>query len=55
MRQRRDQPDFWGWLLFLACAVVFVGIGVRDGDALMVAGSLLFLAACVLFLVPYWR
>lgn len=47
--------DFWGWLLFLACALVFVGVGLRDGDAAMVVGSLLFVVACVLFLIPYTR
>lgn len=45
--------DLWGWILFLLCAVVFVAVGIRDGDALMTLGSALFLAACVLFLVPY--
>lgn len=55
MRQHLGRPDFWGWLLFLACAVLFIGIGVRDEDGVMIAGSLLFLAACVLFLVPYLR
>jgi len=47
--------DFWGWVLFLACAAVFVGVGVRDDDAAMIVGSLLFVMACVLFLVPYVR
>jgi hypothetical protein len=44
-----------GWLLFLLCAVVFVVAGIRDGDVLITIGSVLFLAACVLFLVPYLR
>jgi len=34
---------------------VFVVVGVRDDDAAMVVGSLLFVMACVLFLVPYVR
>lgn len=55
MRQHLGRPDFWGWILFLACAVLFVGIGIRDDDGVMIAGSLLFLAACVLFLARYWR
>lgn len=47
--------DLWGWILFLLSAVVFVAVGIRDGDALMTLGSALFLAACVLFLVPLCR
>lgn len=39
-----------GWLLFLACAVLFLAMGVRDGDWLLIAGSALFLVGCVLFL-----
>lgn len=55
MKDALTRLDFWGWLLFLACAAVFVGVGVRDGDLAMTAGSVLFLAACVLFLIPYVR
>ena len=48
-----DRRERWGWILFLVCAVIFVAIGVRDGDALMVAGSVTFLVACVLFLLAH--
>jgi hypothetical protein len=47
--------DLWGWILFLLCALTFVVVGFRDRDVLMTLGSVLFLAACVLFLVPYLR
>jgi len=36
--------------LFLACALFFTVGSIRAGDVLFVIGSLLFLAACVLFL-----
>lgn len=49
------RPDFWGRILFLLCAVAFTAAGVRDRDVLLTAGSALFLVACVLFLVPYFR
>lgn len=45
--------ELWGWVLFLLCAVVFVGVGVRDRDPAMTVGSVLFLVACVLFLVRH--
>ena len=47
--------DRWGWILFLVCALLFVAAGVRDGDALITTGSVLFLVACVFFLVPHRR
>ncbi|TVP63232.1 MAG: cytochrome oxidase subunit III [Nitriliruptor sp.] len=47
--------DLWGWILFLLCALLFGAAGLRDGDVLMTVGSVFFLVACVLFLVPYVR
>lgn len=41
--------------MFLLCALLFAAAGLRDGDLLITVGSLLFLAACVLFLMPYLR
>lgn len=47
--------ELWGWVLFLLCAVLFVGVGIRDRDPAMTVGSVLFLVACVLFLARYVR
>ena len=41
-----------GWALFLASSLLFVAVGVRDGDLLVTAASVLFGLACVLFLLP---
>lgn len=49
------RSDLWGWILFLLCAVAFTAAGLRDGDLLITAGSVLFLVACLLFLLPYVR
>jgi|TARA_B100001146_G_scaffold215223_1_gene217337 hypothetical protein len=43
------------WWLFLASAVVFVLASIRAGDLLFTVGSVLFLAACVVFLVGRGR
>ena len=40
-----------GWILFLVCSVMYTWAGVRDGDSLIVIGSVTFGLACVLFLV----
>ncbi len=39
------------WWLFLLCAIGFTIMAVRDRDPLFIVSSLLFAAACVVFLV----
>jgi len=41
-----------GWALFLLSAALFAAVGVRDGDVLVTAASVVFGVACVLFLLP---
>lgn len=41
-----------GWILFLISAVLFAIAGVRAGDWLVVAASIVFGGACILFLWP---
>lgn len=49
---RRDYLfQVWGWILFLACAVLFLVAAVENGDWKTALGSALFLISCVLFLV----
>lgn len=40
------------WLLFLVCGIIYLAASVRDGDILMIAGSVCFLVAVILFLLP---
>ena len=44
-----------GWWLFLASALLFTLASWRAGDWISLGGSLLFLIACLLFLVPLIR
>ncbi len=41
-----------GWILFILSALAFIASCVRSGDILGLAGSVLFLVACFIFLVP---
>ncbi len=43
-----------GWIIFIICAGFFIAGSVRSGDAVMTAGSVLFLLACLVFLVPFF-
>ena len=44
--------QLWGWILFIVCALIFIASSIRMNDGLMLAGSLCFLVACFLFLLP---
>ena len=47
--------NFTGWLLFTASALFFTWATVLAEDLISVIASLLFLIACLVFLVPVWR
>ena len=58
MNHRKDSGtgfQLWGWLLFVACALCFIASAMKHRDPLVLAGSLIFLAACVLFIIPLVR
>lgn len=42
-----------GWILFLVCAGFFIGASVKAGDTWYLIGSLVFLLACILFIIPF--
>ena len=42
----------WGWIIFLVCAFLFIASSLRNGDILMLVASFVFLAACIVFIVP---
>ena len=42
----------WGWLLFVVCAGFFIASSIESDDMLSLIGSVIFLMACVVFIVP---
>ena len=44
-----------GWWGYFACAAIYVVSGLRAGDWLGLAGSVLFLIATLCFMVPHYR
>jgi hypothetical protein len=48
----RLSPSLIGWLLFLASSAGFVISSYRSGDVAALAGSVLFFAGCIAFLLP---
>jgi hypothetical protein len=49
---RETKFQLWGWILFLICAGFFIASSIKDGNVLSLAGSLIFLIACVAFIIP---
>ena len=50
--------QLYGWILFIACALLFILQSFLNQDLLLLVASILFLVACLLFLVPLinsWR
>jgi hypothetical protein len=44
-----------GWWLFVGCAALFIVASARAGDMLTLAGSVMFLAANIAFMIPVLR
>ena len=44
-----------GWILFIVCAFFFIASSFKNGDTLTLIGSIIFLIACGVFLIPLFR
>ena len=47
----RIDAELLSWWLFLACAIGFTVMAVRDRDPLFFVSTLFFVAACLVFLI----
>ncbi len=54
-RREDTRHAIWGWLLFVVCALFFMAAAWRNRDLLTFLGSLIFLVACLFFLLPLLR
>ena len=55
-KQRERRFNLCGWVMYMVCAVFFIASAVVNGDMLYLAGSIIFLLACVVFIIPLvWR
>ena len=53
--KRKDRYALAGWLLFVLCAVFYLASSLKNHDPLAIIGSVLFLVACLVFMVPIVR
>jgi len=44
-----------GWILFIVCAIFFIASSLKNEDTLALIGSVIFLIACIVFLMPLIR
>jgi len=51
-RRREKRFNLWGWLLFVVCAGFFIASAVTSGDVLYLIGGIIFLLACIVFIIP---
>lgn len=49
---RATKFTLWGWIAFIVCAGFFIAASVKIGDTLFFTGSIIFLSACVVFIIP---
>ncbi len=52
-QHKEHRINLAGWVLFVVSALFFIAASVRAGDTLGILGSLFFLVACFVFLLPY--
>lgn len=52
---RDERYQLAGWLLFIVCALLYILSSLRNADWLALTGSVVFLLACVVFVVPLLR
>jgi choline-glycine betaine transporter len=54
-KQNDLKTQMWGWALFVICGVLFTISGLRAQDILTVAGSVIFLLGCIVFIMPLMK
>ena len=53
---RESQFQILGWVLFLVCSILFITDSVAAGSPWGLAGSVMFLLGCIVFLIPFtWK
>jgi predicted membrane channel-forming protein YqfA (hemolysin III family) len=59
MKESHIKQDFKyplsGWILFILCAIFFLASSLKNQDTLAFIASVIFLIACIVFLIPLVR
>ncbi len=49
---KSERFQLYGWLLFVVCSFFFIADSAVAANPLGIAGSAIFLLACIVFLIP---
>ncbi len=52
---RNHNINLIGWILFVFSALAFITSSLLSGDMVGLVGGVIFLVACLIFLIPYFR
>ena len=55
MPERERRFQLWGWSLFIVCALLYIAASLESASLWSLLGSVVFLLACVVFMVPLLR
>ncbi|MEB3211925.1 MAG: hypothetical protein VKL39_11250, partial [Leptolyngbyaceae bacterium] len=59
MRNKLKTDDrtyqIFGWILFIICAILYAIASFKSRDAIAFLASIVFLVACIVFLIPLLR
>ncbi len=54
-RWSNDQKrELGGWFLFLFCGIFFLLSGIQHKDFYTIIGTIIFMVACLFFMIPYF-
>lgn len=54
-KEQETKYQIAGWILFVICAISFLASSLENRDTLAFTGSVIFLIACIVFLIPLVR
>lgn len=58
MEQRMSRDERYqlvGWVLFIVCALFYIAASIESGSVTSFIGSVVFLVACFVFVIPLLR
>lgn len=54
-KKQKNKQHLLGWILFVLCAIFFIASSLKNRDTLTLNGRVLFLTACIVFIIPLVR
>jgi predicted membrane channel-forming protein YqfA (hemolysin III family) len=52
LKKQENKLHLLGWILFIVCALFYIASSLKNQDTLTFIGSIFFLVACIVFIIP---